>query len=811
MPFGALFAEVGRDVRQGLRAMRRSPVFTAAAVLCVALGVGATTTMFTAVHSLFVRTLPFPRAAELVAISARHRGADARTEGVAWADYAAWRGENRSFTNLGVWITGFPTLSGPEGDVERIEGALVSTSLLETVGVTPLLGRTFRASEEERGRADVAVLGFGLWQRRYGGDPGVVGRAVTVDGSPHLVVGVMPPRFDFPAGSQIWIPLAPSPSLRRPGARLRMFALARLQPGVGLAEARNDLARISKRLEAEFPRENAGWEAELQSLRDALVGPLRKPILILLGSAAFVLGIGCANVGNLMLARNASRRHEISIRAALGADRARILRLVLAESLLLALAGCALGTLLALFGVRFLARAFPDGVPSYVDLSVDGTVLAFAASLAVVTALLFGLVPARRAARLDLAPSLREGPAAGHGIAGSRMRSLLVPAEVALSLILVVGATLLIRSNVRFESTLGFRAGGELSFRVPLPSPKYDDARRREFYTELADRVRGLGGVEAVGWTQEIPFGRLAGSTSRTRVSIEGRSAARLEDEPIALRLQTSPDFLRTLGVPLVRGRAFTRSDQETVAPVAIVNEAFARRRFPAEEAVGRRIRFVEEGAAAAPWLTVVGIAANMRHEGVPQALEPAVYVPSVGGSSTFVVRTSFVDPLRLAPAVRAFVRTMDPDRPMYLVQTLEGAVERTLWRERLQGQVLGIFAALALLLTVFGIYGVVSYAVAHRTRELGLRIALGATRRQLLVMVLAQGLRLALLGVAFGVAGALALTRLLTGLLYEIRPTDPATFAGIAVLLGAVAVVAALAPALRAARVDPIVALRCE
>ncbi len=797
-------------MRHALRLLRRTPAFTVLAVSCIALGIGVTTTMFSAVNGILVRALPFLRAGELVAVRAQNRERDVHGAFVAWADFAAWRSENRSFADLGLWAAVFPTLDGESG-VERVEGASVSGSVLPILGVPAFAGRLFLPNEEQQA-SDAVVLGYGLWQRRYGGDRAIVGRPILVNGRPHIVAGIMPLAFDFPERAQLWILTPWSPAATTDHSRTGYAAIGRLKPGVTLDDARRDLSATSRRLEEQFPAANRGWDAEPVSLRDDLVGPLKKPILILLGAAAFVLLIACANVANLMLARGEVRRREMAIRVAIGAGRLQIVKQVLTETVLLALAGGAAGGLIAHFGVRLLTLAFPDGVPSYLELSIDATVLAFTVLVSLLTGLLFGIAPALRATRVDAASSLRDGERGGSGgIVGKRVRDALVAAEVALSLVLMVGATLLIRSDLSLERGLGFDARGVVSFRIPLPSNNYDDAHRRAFYDRLAERLRALHGVVAVGTAQGLPFGPLGGSSDRGFVAIEGRAAPLPGEDAGALRLQISPDYLRTLGIPVVRGRSFTAADQADPAPrVGIVNEAFARRRFPDGEPVGKRIRFVDSNAAA-PWITIVGVVRNVRQDRPPRPIEPAVYVPFTQGSQTMAVRTTLADPLAIVADVRAIVREMDTRLPTYLVQTLDHAVALALWRPRLQGQVFGIFAGLALVLAVFGIYAVISYTVAQRTRELGVRMALGATPRQMMALVLSHGARLALIGVAIGVAGALALTRLLTGLLYDVRPTDPATFIGVSLLLGCAAVLAAVTPARRAARVDPLIAMRAE
>lgn len=793
-----------------LRLLRRSPGFSLVAVICIALGVGVTTTMFSAVNGILVRALPFLRGGELVTIRAQNRKRDVHGSFITWADYAAWGDRNRSFAELGIWATGFPTLSDDSG-VDRVEGAVVSASVFSILGVPPAVGRTFTAIEEQAGHDDVAMLSYAIWRGRYGGNQAIVGRAITINSRPHVVIGIMPPGFDFPDRSQVWTLPALQPGWEHDHSRNGLVGIGRLRPGVTLAAAGRDLAAISRELEAAFP-ENRGWESETMSLRDDLVGALRKPILILLSAAGFVLLIACANVANLMLARGETRRREMAIRAAIGAGRQQIVTQVLTETSFLALLGGGMGAVVAAFGVRMLTLAFPDGVPSYVELSADATVLAFTLFLSLLTGLVFGIVPALRATSIDAAHSLREGARGSAGSAlGTRVRDALVVAEVALSLVLMVGATLLIRSDLSLERGLGFDSRGVLTFRVPLPSNYYrTDAQRHAFYEQLAERIYALRGVEMVGSAQGIPFGPLGGSYDRMVTVVEGQPAPRPDEAVPALRLQISTDYLRTLAIPVVRGRSFSTADQDPQSHVAIVNELFARRWFPNRDPVGQRIRFVDDRSAT--WLTVVGVTRNVRQDRPPRPIEPAVYIPFTFGAQTTVVRTSLADPMTLARDVRATVRGMDPRLPMYLVQSLDHAVAGALWRQRLQAQVFGVFASLALLLASIGIYAVISYAVAQRTRELGVRMALGATRGQVMALVLSHSARLALIGVAIGVvAGALALTRVLAGLLYEVRPSDPTTFVGVSLVLGLVAMLATVTPARRAARVDPLIAIRAE
>ena len=798
-------------MRQAFRLLRQSPGFVSVAIACIALGVGVTTTMFSAVNGILVRPLPYLNADALVAIRGQNASREIHGSFVSWADYAVWRDETRSFAQLGIWRAGFPTLSDVEEGVERVEGAEVSASVFSLLGVPPYVGRTFAPEEEQRGADNVVVIGYGLWQRRFGGDRGVVGRTIGVNGAPRIVVGIMPMGFDFPERAQLWMPLVVNPAIERHGTRANFVAIGRLKPRLTVADAQADVSAASRRLEQAFPQENRGWDAEIASLRDDLVGPLRRPILVLLGAAGFVLLIACANVANLMLARGEARRRELAIRIAIGAGRREIVRQVLMETVLLALIGGAIGTLIARFGVRLLTLAFPDGVPSYFAISIDVTVLAFTLLVSLATGLLFGIIPAFRATYVEAARSLRDGErGTAGGMAGKYIRDALVVAEVALSLVLMVGATLLIRSDLTVERGLGFNPHGVLSFRVPLPSPRYSDVQRRAFYELLAERVRALGGVQSVGTAQGLPFGPLGGSYDRMHVAVEARPAPRLDEDAPSLRSQISPSYLRTLGVPILRGRDFVAADQTGPrSRVAIVNEAFVHRQFPEGDPIGKRINFVDDPAAE--WITIVGVCGNVRQDRPPRPIEPAVYMPFTQGSQTMVVRASIADPLLLVADVRRIVREMDPRVPTYLIQTFDQTVARALWRQRLQGEVFGIFAMLAVLLAAFGIYAVISYVIAQRTRELGVRAALGATRGQMILLVLGQTARLTITGIAIGVAGAFGLTRVIAGLLYEVRPTDPLTFIGVSLALGLVAMSAAASPARRAANADPLIAMRAE
>ncbi|MDQ3995464.1 MAG: ABC transporter permease, partial [Gemmatimonadota bacterium] len=724
------------------------------------------------------------------------------------------RDANRSFAGLALWTWSSQAFSGDGAEAERVEGASITANLLPILGVRPILGRQFLPEEDEDGRDNVVLLGYGLWQRRYGGERSIVGRTITVNGRPHTVVGVMPPQFNFPERGEVWVPFgAPAWATEQRASRQYAGALGRLKPGVTLAQARADLAGISTALQRTYPRENVGWSAELVPLRDDLIGDLRLAVLVFAGAVGLVLLIACANVANLMLARGATRQREIAIRVAIGAGRGRLVRQVLTESLVLAAVGGALGAALSYFGVRLLRLAFPESLPFYISLELDRTALAFAVLATAFAGVLFGLAPAIRATRVDLTSSLKEGGrGSGDGVSRSRLRATLVVAEVALSVVLMIGAMLLIRSYRALEGTnLGFDEQGIVTMRISLPNVRYDNpARISAFYDRLLQRIRALPGVESVGAAQGTPF---SGWNVHYTLTVEGRPPAGPGQELDAHSQNVTPDYLGTIGVPILRGRGFASTDRDTLAPVGVVNETFVKQILHGANPIGKRVK-LGSPESTAPWVTIVGVMRDYRHYRLPEPMDAAIFLPMMVEprlTQSLAIRTRLPDPHDIVPAVRAAMRELDPAVPAFRIQTFEEVVSRSLWRQRLQGEVLGVFAALALLLASVGLYGVIAYAVAQRTRELGVRMALGATRRHVLRLVLGHGARLTLIGVALGTVGALVLTRVVASLLYGVRPTDPLTFLAVPAVLTAVAVLASYAPARRAMRVDPLVAMRAE
>lgn len=802
---------IAQDVRYAARSLRTNRAFAIAAILCTALGVGATATIFSAIHATLIRPLPFARPEELVAVYGAIPEKDMRGVNISYPDYVSWRDESHSFAALGIWTWTSPSFTGNDATgAERVDGADVSPNLFPLLGVRPILGRTFTESEATPGGDRVVVLGYGLWQRRFAGDPSIVGRVISIDLQPYTVIGVMPRGFAFPERGEAWTPFVPRRVELR-GNRGYAGAIGRLLPGATPVTAQRDLDVIMERLERDLPQENEGWRAQVLSLREDLVGNLRRPLEVFGAAVLLLLVIACANVANLTLTRGASRQRELAVRTALGADRRRIVRQLLTESLMLSVIGGALGAVISVYGVRLLRLGFPSDVPYYIPLGVNVPTLVFAAIVSIVAGMTFGIVPAFRTARGSLEHALREGGRAGtHGVARGRMRDAIVVAELALSVTLMVGAGLLVKSYRALASTkLGFQEKGILSFRVSLPSARYDDpARRIAYFDMLQQRLATLPGVASVGLAQGTPF---SGWDVQAGVMAEGWPAPKPGQDFETHYQFVSPTFFATIGVPVIRGRAFTERDRDTTNLVALINATFARRAFPNEDPIGKRVR-IGGPDSRDPWATIVGVVQDYRHYRLPQPMGPALYFPLTAYppyTQTVAIRVRSGEPAAIMPEARRVLRELDPDVPPYRIETFEHATAASLWRQRFQGLVVGVFAALALLLAAVGIYGVISYAVAQRTREFGVRVALGAQVRDIVRLVVRHGAALAAWGVGLGVFGGLVLTRFLSSLLYEVQPRDPAVFLLVALGLGAVALVAVSVPAWRATAVDPLVAMR--
>jgi len=799
-----------QDIRYTARSLRANAAFATAAILCTALGVGATATIFSAVYATLIRPLPFQKPDELVAVYAGIPTKNLTGVNISYPDYTSWRDESKSFTALGIWTWNSPSFTGEgAGGAERVEGAEVSPNLFPLMGVRPILGRTFVESEGVQGNAHVVILGYGVWQRRFSGDRNIVGRTVTIDLQPYTVVGIMPRGFAFPENGQAWVPFVPFRDELH-GNRGYAGAIGRLRPGVTPQLAQRDLDVVMERLAREFPNENEGWRAEVLPLRDDLVGKLKRPLQVFAAAVVLVLLIACANVANLTLTRGAARQREIAVRTALGAGRGRLVRQLVTESLILSALGGVLGAVITVYGVRLLRLGFPNDVPYYIPIGVNVPTLVFAAIVSVISGLAFGIIPAFRTTDGSLALALREGGRGGSdGPSRGRLRNAIVVGELALSVTLMIGAGLLVKSyRALATTTLGFEEKGILSFRITLPSAKYESRERRlAFYELLQQRLQALPSVASVGLAQGIPF---SGWNVQASVIAKGWPKPKPGEDFDSHYQYVSPTFFRTIGVPLQRGRGLAESDRDTVNFVGVINATFARRAFPNEDPIGKQVQV--GGDSKDPWITIVGVIQDYRHYRLPEPMGPGLYLP-IGNyppyTETVAIRVKSGDPAALMPSVRSLLRELDADMPPYRIMTFEQAVGQSLWRQRFQGLVIAVFAVLALLLAAVGIYGVISYSVAQRTREFGVRVALGAQVRDIVGMVVRHGALLAAWGVVLGVLGGALLTQFLAGLLYATQPRDPAVFSLVALGLGLVAMVAASVPAWRATAVDPLVAMR--
>ena len=803
-------AELWQDIRYGLRVLAKSPGFTAAAVVVLALGIGANTAIFSVVNAVLLKSLPFRDADRIVSVPhvpPQDIFPGMKTFSVSPANYYDWKAQNDVFERMSIYVDGSAILTGT-GRPESLATGFVSSEFFAVLGVQPLLGRLFADGDDEPGR-NVAVLSEELWKSRFGGSPSAVGAAMVVNGQSYTVVGVVPKGLAYPAGMQMWVPLVFSPEMRAVRGMHDFLVLARLKKGTTLAGARAQMNAISARLEAAYPKDDKGWGAAVIPLHEDLVGDVRPALLVLLGAVGCVLLIACANVANLVLARTLGRRKEIAVRAALGASRARIVRQLFAETTILALAGGILGIAVAMAGVGLLLSSFlGEHMPRASEIRVDAPVLAFTFGIALVTGMLAGMIPAWRLTREDPNEALKQGGRADADAGSPIARSALVVAEVALALVLLIGAGLLVRSLGRLRGVNpGFDPRHVLSAYVSLPEGKYSTPEaRKAFFERAIERVRALPGVESAGAMNTIP---LTDGGSTQPIAVEGRPAASLAEQPeVAVRV-LAPGTLKTLGIRLVRGRDFTAADDGRAPAAILVSEALARRFWPGEDAVGKRLTLTFYPGVVRE---VVGVVGDVKLRGLAQT-QPldALYAPHAQmprDTMSLLVRTA-QDPRSVAGALEAAVHAIDPEQPVEDVKTMEEQLGSSLAHARFNMLLLAVFAGLALLLSAVGIYSVLSYNVRRRTREIGIRMALGADGQNVVRLVVLDGMRPALIGLAIGLAASLALGRALESLVFGIRATDPLTFAVVTALLALVALTACALPAWRASRVEPTAALQ--
>ncbi|MBW4697200.1 MAG: ABC transporter permease [Aphanocapsa lilacina HA4352-LM1] len=801
-----------QDGRYGLRMLAGSPGFTVVAVLTLAVVIGANTAIFSVVSAVLLRSLPYAEPERLVQVWETVPRRDQMESSISVPNYLDWREQNRVFERIALYGQAAFNLSS-NGRTERLVGAIVSANFFETFGTAPLLGRGFQPQEEKTADSRVAVISYGLWQRRFEASAAVLGKTVTIDSRPYTIVGVMPPGFQFPQGERdIWVPFAFDTDQKRGSHSHR--AVARLKSGVNLAQASEQINIVALDLARQYPDTNTGRGVALVPLYEELVGDVRPALLVLTGAVAAVLLIGCANVANLLLARAVVRRKEFALRVALGASRSRLVRQLLTESTLLSLFGGACGLVLAYFGVRLLVALSPADLPRAQEIAVDGTVLAFTVAVAFATAFLFGLAPALQATRIDCNEALKDGGrTATGGRSRNRLRNLLVVVEVSLALMLLVEAGLLGQSLWRLQSVEpGLNPKNVLTAGIYLPVAKYRDERQIvDFFDRLLARIRALPGVSSASGIFTLP---LSGSSSDGTFIIEGRPPVGPGQEPSAGYLIVGPDYLQTMGIPLLRGRAFDERDRATSPKVALINETMAQKFWPGEDPVGRRLSIDTPRPAPESWIEIVGIAKDARTLALNKPVRPEMYFPYsqlAWPFLTLVIRTGTGDPAALGNALREQVKAMDSDQALGEVQTMEAVIAESIEQERFNALLLVLFAAVALVLSGVGLYGVIAYSVTQRTHEIGIRLALGAERGSIVRLVVGQGMAPAIAGVAIGLVAAAALGRLLSSLLFGVSAIDPPTFLGVAAVLLGVAFLACFLPARRATRVDPMVALRYE
>jgi putative ABC transport system permease protein len=806
---GGLMETFWQDLRYSGRLLLKHPAFTLIAILTLGLGIGANTAIFSIVNAVLLRPFPYQSPEQLVLI-----GEGVARGSVSYPNFADWKDDRRAFESTSAVRSNENFNLTGTGEPERLQGRLVSAEFLSTLGVKPFLGRDFLIEEDRQSATPAAILSYGFWSRRFGNDQSVIGKQITLNNQSFTVVGVTAADFQYGLDADVTVPIGlQADRFKARGADPGISVIARLKPNVLLEQAESELKLIYTQLEQQYPQSNTGRRAVLMPLHEAFVGDVRQPLLILLGAVALVLLIACANVANLLLVRASTRRREISVRVALGASRGRIVRQLLTESILLAVIGGLLGIVLAYWGTGFIAYQLPDGIPRLHESTVDASVLAFTLVVSILTGLLFGLAPAFQAYRLNLTESLKEGDRGSSGNR-QRLRSVLVVGEVALTLTLLVGAGLLVQSFLRvLQVDPGFNSQNLLTMQVSVNNT--DGHQIANFFEQLQDNVRRLPGVEAVAVSNGLPLG----VANHPSFFIEGRPRPENGKESFGIRYTVSPDYFQTMGIEVLKGRVFTSQDKPETPLVVIIDEALAQQHFPNEDPIGKRL---SQSASGMPSYEIVGVVRHVEQDNLDgQAIRtPQFYtafnqipldrLPTQVRRINLLTRTA-VEPSSLTSAVRGEIAALNRDQAVFNVRTMDQIVGQSVAPRRFSMLLLTIFAVVALALASIGIYGMMSYSVEQRTREIGLRMTLGAQRGNVLRLVISQGMKLALMGVALGLVASLALARTMKNLLFEVSAADPLTFAGIALLLAFVALLACWVPARHATKVDPMVALRYE
>ena len=806
-----------QDIRYGFRMLLKRPGFTIIVVLTLALGIGANTTIFSAVDAVLLNPLPYQDPDRLVAVWETNRQLSPEVwdhNEVAMGNFRDFRSRNQVFEQLGALFTADVTLTGV-GEAERIRSCVVTTNFFQLLGVQPMIGRSFLPEEEKLGSPRVVILSSGLWERLFGSDRNLTNKTLTLNGNPATVVGVMPPNFEvqFPTNIRVdmWVPLRIDPANSDRNNHF-LYALARLKPGVSREQAQSDMSLIAAQLQQQYPDTNAQKGVNIVPLRKQLVGKVESYLYLLFGAVGFVLLIACANVAGLLLARVTARYKEVAVRIALGASRWRIMRQLLTESIILSALSGLLGLLFAYAGIKLLVALTPPEVPRLHEIGLHVPVFLWTLAISIFTGVLFGLAPALQASRPDLNDALKKSAGRGQvGFQRGGLRNPLIVSEVALALLLSVGAGLMIKSFMRLQQVSpGFEPNNLLTMNIALPRQKYKEPQQANaFFDQLAEHIKTLPGVKSVGGTDPLPF---SNSNVSTGFVVEGAPDVPLSDRPDVGQRAVTPTYFETMGIPVLKGRAFTAQDRDNTPQVIVVNEALATRYWPNQDVIGKRLGFADDPSKQS-WREIVGVVGNVKHFGLDAEAKPEVYFPYQQLPKNFmsvVVRTSS-DPMSMIPAIRGQIAIMDKDQPVFDIMTMDQRLAKSVASNRFVMLLLGTFSVLALGLAAVGLYGAMSYLVTQRTQEIGLRMALGASRMDVFKLVVGKGMRLALIGMAIGLVASVALTRVMRSVLFEVTPTDAITFVIVSVVLLIVALLACYIPARRATNVDPLTSLRYE